>query len=368
MWPYVVVSMDSVKSEKLRLSGINKEILAFVGITLILTYVFDFWLILAFGSISDIPWYSTIVQMLIPAVVAIACLLFFKNRTITPSAKIFFSFFLLTAAVFLWEMFLGPIIPISLFKPPVYQHMPTLTIIVSVISALVLIGLNVVKKTREELYPSGLSFGKDFKWYAIIPILYTFLTFALFYLNHSFNYGDPWIEFSLEAFWATIAVNFVWQFFIGWAFFFGEEYGWRIYLQDRLFKVFGGVAGVLLLGVIWGVWHSGLIILGMNYPGQPVLGNIVMILYSVVTAIIFSFAVLKTGSVWIAVFLHLIVDAMEGPAYMYLSYPVEAIYTFGTGIYGIIIIGIVAVLLLRLDIWKQAAHLIARRQYTTDVQ
>ena len=37
--------------------------------------------------------------------------------------------------------------------------------------------------------------------------------------------------------------------------FFGEEYGWRYYLQPVLQKRFGLRAGVIILGVVWGLWH-----------------------------------------------------------------------------------------------------------------
>ena len=59
---------------------------------------------------------------------------------------------------------------------------------------------------------------------------------------------------------------------------FGEEYGWRGYLQSELFKL-GRVRGVLLLGVIWGAWHWPLILMGYNYPGYPLLGVVLMTLY-----------------------------------------------------------------------------------------
>ena len=36
---------------------------------------------------------------------------------------------------------------------------------------------------------------------------------------------------------------------------FGEEYGWRFFLQPRLQKKFGEIGGVVLLGIIWAVWH-----------------------------------------------------------------------------------------------------------------
>mgnify|MGYP000541426226 CR=1 FL=1 len=37
--------------------------------------------------------------------------------------------------------------------------------------------------------------------------------------------------------------------------FFGEEYGWRYYLQPLLQKKFGLRGGVVILGIVWGLWH-----------------------------------------------------------------------------------------------------------------
>ena len=60
---------------------------------------------------------------------------------------------------------------------------------------------------------------------------------------------------------------------------FGEEYGWRGYLKNELFKL-GRVRGVLLLGVIWGAWHWPLILMGYNYQGRPLLGLLLMVRYT----------------------------------------------------------------------------------------
>jgi uncharacterized protein len=38
---------------------------------------------------------------------------------------------------------------------------------------------------------------------------------------------------------------------------FGEELGWRSYLQNLLDKRLNGVAAFLLVGVLWGLWHVG---------------------------------------------------------------------------------------------------------------
>ena len=44
-------------------------------------------------------------------------------------------------------------------------------------------------------------------------------------------------------------------FFLSFSAFFGEEYGWRFFFQPLLQKRFGLKGGVLILGVLWGLWH-----------------------------------------------------------------------------------------------------------------
>lgn len=52
---------------------------------------------------------------------------------------------------------------------------------------------------------------------------------------------------------------------------FGEEFGWRGYLLPKLMPL-GKTRAYLILGVIWGLWHAPLVLLGFNYPGYPYLG------------------------------------------------------------------------------------------------
>lgn len=35
----------------------------------------------------------------------------------------------------------------------------------------------------------------------------------------------------------------------------GEDYGWRYFLQGRLQECFGKIKGILMIGIIWGVYH-----------------------------------------------------------------------------------------------------------------
>lgn len=67
-------------------------------------------------------------------------------------------------------------------------------------------------------------------------------------------------------------------FTINGLFAFGEEYGWRGVLMDELAPL-GPVRANLLTGVMWGVWHAPLILLGFNYPDHPWLGIAMMCLW-----------------------------------------------------------------------------------------
>ena len=56
---------------------------------------------------------------------------------------------------------------------------------------------------------------------------------------------------------------------------FGEEFGWRGYLLPKLMPL-GKLKAYLLIGVIWGLWHAPLVLIGFNYPNYPFLGVLAM--------------------------------------------------------------------------------------------
>ncbi len=62
---------------------------------------------------------------------------------------------------------------------------------------------------------------------------------------------------------------------------FGEEYGWRGFLWERL-DGRGPVGTIGIVGVLWGLWHAPVILLvGHNYPDDRLVGVLWMVLFSV---------------------------------------------------------------------------------------
>ena len=62
--------------------------------------------------------------------------------------------------------------------------------------------------------------------------------------------------FSLNPYWAVnLAVSLPLNFVLSFTAFLGEEYGWRGFLQGELTERFGRRKGVILLGLLWGLWH-----------------------------------------------------------------------------------------------------------------
>lgn len=88
---------------------------------------------------------------------------------------------------------------------------------------------------------------------------------------------------------------------------FGEEFGWRAYLQPKLLPI-GRRKAVLLTGLIWGLWHAPIIMMGYNYGtdyfGAPFLGPLAMTWFTLTLSALFGWITIKAGSVWPAVIAH----------------------------------------------------------------
>ena len=91
----------------------------------------------------------------------------------------------------------------------------------------------------------------------------------------------------------------------------GEEFGWRGYLQIRLLHKRPLLAAVAT-GLIWGVWHYPLNLRGYNFPGHPLLGLVAFPVSTVLLSIIFGWLRLKTASVWAASLAHAATNAVGG--------------------------------------------------------
>ena len=89
---------------------------------------------------------------------------------------------------------------------------------------------------------------------------------------------------------------------------FGEEWGWRGYLLPKMNQLLPTVPTLLITGVIWGLWHAPLTIIGHNYgvgyPGFPFTGIAMMCLFCITLGIFMSYVTLKTGSCIPAVLAH----------------------------------------------------------------
>ncbi|NTV37365.1 MAG: CPBP family intramembrane metalloprotease [Anaerolineaceae bacterium] len=85
---------------------------------------------------------------------------------------------------------------------------------------------------------------------------------------------------------------------------FGEEFGWRGYLLDKLMPL-GWKKATLATGVIWGIWYIPLVLMGYNYGyeyfGAPVLGIVPMVWYCMAASVLLGWVTLQGRSVWPAV-------------------------------------------------------------------
>lgn len=91
----------------------------------------------------------------------------------------------------------------------------------------------------------------------------------------------------------------------------GEEFGWRGYLQLRLFAQHP-LRAAIATGLIWGIWHYPVILLGFQRYENPWLGLLVFPIFTIWLSIIFGWLRLKTGSIWSACLAHGATNAIGG--------------------------------------------------------
>ncbi len=335
---------------------------AYIGLSFGLAWLVDLVLYLNGGLTHPSAGLMLQFQMLMPAFAALLLgMFFFKESPIyyktnhTASRWFIYYYFLMTLA-FLAAAVVGSI------QPALSTTISGVLMIFSVVGLVLLLVLR-WRGGPQSFAGAGMAFGKIRIW-----LLYG-LGMALLYglealLNYVFKIGTladitrmfpPGATAAIPptALLASTFLNMVIIGpFLGLIITFGEEYGWRGYLQSELVHL-GRIRGVGLLGIIWGVWHWPIIWMGYNYPGQPVLGPLLMTGYTVVLAYFLAYAVFKSKGVWTAAYLHALNNQALSFFMVAVVTPVSIVMSFGIGIPALVLCALVVLLLLRDPVWKE---------------
>jgi uncharacterized protein len=337
-----------------------RQVGLFLGLTCMLSWGINLVLALTTGYGANSGALTALqLQMLMPAFVAITLGMFvFKAsplyfRTNKAATRWFFY-----AYIFFTLVFAG-FAAVAMFQPeaaPAFESIKLILYLVFAILALVT-GL---KSRREERAITGFSGGRFKSWVVV------WLGFTLFYalqaglnvffglavlVDHSATMVAVGMTNPILFVLLTVIQSGLVFVLLGIVLAFGEEYGWRFYLQNELIKL-GKKRGILLLGIIWAVWHYPAIWMGHNYPGQPVLGTLLMTIFCVLGAFILGHIVFKTGSVWLAAFAHGVNNQIYATFTVLIGAPADTILSFGLGIYGLAMMAVIVALMLRDPVWR----------------
>jgi len=92
----------------------------------------------------------------------------------------------------------------------------------------------------------------------------------------------------------------------------GEEWGWRGWLLPALLPL-GRWPAILLVGVVWGLWHAPVILVGYNYPLEPApVALLLMVGFCVAAGSLLGWLRLRSDSVWPCAIGHGFVNAAAG--------------------------------------------------------
>lgn len=275
-------SIRGIKKEVRDFLLINFGLIAFISIFLFIsaTKPNNTMLLSSFGALF----------MYIPAFSAIVVLKKNINYKFTPTVDRFFKVF----TVYTLIRIILSITEVLIIK----------NIYISSIMDLVVSGylVGVVSNNKSDFEVFNLYLGKNFKKVLFVILLFLIIIIVSSIPDLISTKPKPAdIINNLSKILFGIVINLI----LGFALFFGEEFGWRYFLQPRLQKIYGKKVGVIILGAIWGVWHWPLC-MTLYSPKTPVYCMINHVTSCVALGVFLGYAYMKTENLWAPILIHLV--------------------------------------------------------------
>ncbi len=241
------------------------------------------------GPVGAFP----LLQMYYPAMGVM--LAFLCNKEIRSRApKKFFGVFLIFSMV--------SVIVISIQTFTGYgdpEIMAEILVIAGSFMGLIMLGIE-DSKTRAEFGLSIKKNGKKSVFYILLfVILYLLTNFISCIISGSLSDFLSIFKYSTIFKLLFLPLNFIFTYFL----FFGEEYGWRYFLQPVLQDKLGRRRGVLLLGVIWGLWHFPINLFYYS-PETSFYSIVTQLIVCICYSVFFGYVYLKTENIWAVSMIH----------------------------------------------------------------
>ncbi|MBK9697698.1 MAG: CPBP family intramembrane metalloprotease [Propionibacteriaceae bacterium] len=167
---------------------------------------------------------------------------------------------------------------------------------------------------------------------------------------------------AVPPFWGLVAAAGVSALIAGFTvnglFAFGEEYGWRGWLADEL-RPLGALWANLITGVLWGLWHAPLILLGFNYYPYNRLGPAFMVVFCVSFSFVLWRAREVTGSLLAPAILHGMFNAFAG-IFVFILSDRHPLLSAPVGLLGSAVIAVTAI-----GFWWLTRAQVAQRSHQT---
>lgn len=271
----------------------KKQYLIFLAAAFLLPYLLGLPMGLAYWRGVDVSLFPN-AQMFYPAAGVILALFFTrKGDPLIPGR--FFILYLVTAAAMLLAAL------VSIWRPGSFP--------LSVVNLLMILGsligwlflLTDGKEKRKAYGLRGNCWGRSFLFILLFVVLYVLRYVIIYAVTGELGTLAQIAGDSMT--WLMVAVLPL-NLFLVFLPFFGEEYGWRYYLQPILQKRFGLKRGVFLLGVVWGIWHMPINFFYYSSPTNGLMSVLGQLITCVTLGIFLAFVYMRTDNIWVPVTVH----------------------------------------------------------------
>ena len=134
---------------------------------------------------------------------------------------------------------------------------------------------------------------------------------------------------------------------------FGEELGWRGFLMSAL-RPLGTVVSLLVNGVVWGLWHAPVILLGYNYAQPNALGLALMVGFTVLVGVLLGWLRMRSESVWTCSLAHGSINASAGVVLVAITTGAQVVDASLLGWAGWLVLAVAIVLVATLSSFRWA--------------